>query len=372
MNVGEIDFGKNAYFEVTNKATLGYNRYRGFVGPTSDGDSALLVMANAEANSGGYIRYANNLIVSCSNHFKSSPGNGKTVELDGAVMCEDNKANISINSSACNPGYNVKKAPTNIYYTYEIYYSGLYLMEDMWPAYGDYDMNDVVCKLEVTASSEDSSLVEGTVLPLKKATVNATFEATGADNKIGVGLQFSKIPASYVYSGDIESMQDSAVVMFTTNIAKTFGGENYYNVRAASRSTDNYVTITKELSFNQGFTAEAFTKSALNFFITVNAPSSGLRREVHLKGFSTTTLGETNLRKIYASLDSWVDLVELNDSDMYVSKYNLPWGICLPTDVDFYWPNETTRITTVYSTFADWANSGGLLYTDWYEHYSGN
>ncbi|GCD80652.1 DUF4842 domain-containing protein [Schleiferia thermophila] len=48
----------------------------------------------------------------------------------------------------------------------------------------------------------------------------------------------------------------------------------------------------------------------------------------------------------------------------YVTKNNLPWAIHLPVRFDY--PTEKSDILKAYKKLADWAQSNGELYTDWY------
>ena len=48
----------------------------------------------------------------------------------------------------------------------------------------------------------------------------------------------------------------------------------------------------------------------------------------------------------------------------YVTENNLPWVIQLPVVFDY--PIEKADIVQTYLRFADWAQSGGANYTDWY------
>ena len=53
----------------------------------------------------------------------------------------------------------------------------------------------------------------------------------------------------------------------------------------------------------------------------------------------------------------------------YKTEANLPWAI----DIwfDFNYPIEKTQITSAHLKFADWAQSDGANYSNWYENESG-
>ena len=69
---------------------------------------------------------------------------------------------------------------------------------------------------------------------------------------------------------------------------------------------------------------------------------------------------------IYGTFD---DDSDASQQRYYTTSNNLPWAINLP--VLFEYPQEKKEITTAYLKFADWAESGGTLFTDWYEDLSG-
>ncbi|MCD4744662.1 MAG: LruC domain-containing protein, partial [Bacteroidales bacterium] len=71
------------------------------------------------------------------------------------------------------------------------------------------------------------------------------------------------------------------------------------------------------------------------------------------------------------------DLIEISyyqtwedDTQPGIGKYfktvnNLPWAINLPES--FAYPYEYADITTTYTHFQEWAESGGVNYTNWYQ-----
>lgn len=71
-------------------------------------------------------------------------------------------------------------------------------------------------------------------------------------------------------------------------------------------------------------------------------------REIHMMGFAPTTL--------YKNYDKDVT----NGGDIYYqNKQNLVWGLKVPKAIG--WPVEKQDITSVYTSFANWVESGGTL-----------
>ena len=97
-----------------------------------------------------------------------------------------------------------------------------------------------------------------------------------------------------------------------------------------------------------------------NPFIIVNQNRD---YEVHLPDKPPTDLANTNLFGTYR-----------DDSDpasgrYYKTKNNLPWGINIIEQ--FEYPVEKAEILQAYLIFADWAQSSGSNYYDWYKDISG-
>lgn len=63
-----------------------------------------------------------------------------------------------------------------------------------------------------------------------------------------------------------------------------------------------------------------------------------------------------------------------DNSDLNINRYyktinNLPWAINIPTVYNY--TIEKAEIIFGHLKFAEWAESGGTLYTDWYKKNSG-
>ncbi|NOR86597.1 MAG: DUF4842 domain-containing protein, partial [Bacteroidales bacterium] len=86
-------------------------------------------------------------------------------------------------------------------------------------------------------------------------------------------------------------------------------------------------------------------------------------REVHLSDMAPTSL----MNMAYLGTED-------DDSDPANGRYyknvgNLPWGIDIIHD--FVYLQEKSPIILGYNRFADWAESGGQVYTDWYKDQDG-
>ena len=86
-------------------------------------------------------------------------------------------------------------------------------------------------------------------------------------------------------------------------------------------------------------------------------------REVHLADYPPTTLAETGF------FGTEHDRSDPGSGKYYKTQNNLPWGIDTPEPFDY--PVEKAQIINAHLKFADWAEGGGNVFTDWYKNLSG-
>lgn len=67
-----------------------------------------------------------------------------------------------------------------------------YAMEDLWPNYGDYDMNDIVVSVTLASQITGNGKVN-------KMTITANLEAIGANKALGAAFQLDNIPAEKIH-----------------------------------------------------------------------------------------------------------------------------------------------------------------------------
>ena len=357
MTKGGINLGSGALFRVNGTATY---KYENGVFKGVGSENALLIMncattdAAAAVSSSQTAHYQGKLVVACDNY----QGEKNVTTAGGALLTSNvNKTGVHIPVTECNPGHEeAVTPPANVDFHYAVTYSAIYAMEDQWPAFGDYDMNDVVMKLVITAQGEGaaSNETEAKKIPLTQMDVAATFMATGAEYNIGAYVQLDKVNANVAtltatQGISIEDGQNRLVLKLADNVA-TLMGNHFVNVKG-TRDPSLYKTVSGKFTIPANvITSEALTFDNINFFITINASSTGARKEVHLKNFSMTNKGQSS-----GSVQK----------DKYCTADNFVWGVCMP-GATYNWPDEKVSIKNVNPEFVDWVTSGGVSSTQWY------
>ncbi len=357
MTKGGINLRSGALFEVKGTATYKWDNGV-FTGVGTE--KALLIMncatqeGAAAVSSGQYPHYKGNLVVACDNYV----GDINVTTSGGALLTDDiNNTGVNIPVTGCNPGHvETPPAPASVNYQYAVSFSGIYAVEDQWPSFGDYDMNDAVVKLAITASGtgEAASESEARNIVLTTIDITATFMAVGAAKDLGAYVQLENVASSAVTlvqaSGiALESGQSKAVVKLSDNIAQLLGAK-YVNVNGV-RSSANYKTVSGRLSVPGGIRATDLTFDKVNFFITVDGENAGKRKEIHLKNFAMTDKGASSGNSL---------------ADQYYTADNFVWGVCVPGE-SYNWPDERVSMKDVNSEFVNWVTSGGTSGLQWYK-----
>ena len=257
---------------------------------------------------------------------------------------------------------------------------GTFAFEDLWPARGDYDFNDLVVDYQIEYATNANNL-------MVDLTMRLYIRAIGASIASGFGISFDNIPASRVASvsgtkifdnyinlapNGLEAGHANAVVIPVDNVIKSvkWGSQPTYNTTPGFQaiSSDTIVvtmTFTEPVPVarlnvgNQTITNS--TKSIGPATITINPfliKGRDRGMEIHLPGMAPTVLANPN---VFGTVD---DDTQPASGRYYVTKNNLPWAIHIPARFDY--PAEKVDILNAYKKLADWAQSNGELYTDWY------
>lgn len=234
-------------------------------------------------------------------------------------------------------------------YTPSIYGWGTYAFEDLWPYQGDYDFNDMVINYRIVNIANANDEIVETQFLLKVKNVGGSFH-----NGFGIELDMDEsLIESFIgarltegivvnNSKGLESNQQKPVIIpFDDAWDQVNQGEMQFTL--------HYLNPILVGEFGE-----------LNPFIFVNGDRG---REVHLADYSPTSLMNTSL---FGTADDDSD----PDSDRYYRNLtNLPWAINIIHD--FVYLQEKQPIIYGYNRFAEWAESGGQQYPDWYKNQDG-
>jgi LruC domain-containing protein len=298
---------------------------------------------------------------------------------------------VTIQTSACNPEGNgvpniidsdndgvadeldaypndASRAANSFYPSENAY--GTLAFEDLWPAFGDYDFNDLV----VDYRFQNVLNADNDVVDLLSRFVTRSI---GGDFENGFGIQLD-LPSASVssISGSIiteniisfsangtEQGQSKATVIAFDNaksILVNTTGAAFVNTVSVNPKIDAD-TMDIAIGFTSPQTIASLGQAPFNPFIFVNGDRG---REVHLSGIAPTALANTAL---FGTGD---DNTSANGDNAYRGSNNLPWAINVVGG--FNYPEELTDISAAYNFFGAWAQSGGSVNENWYIDFPGN
>lgn len=252
----------------------------------------------------------------------------------------------------------------NNYYPSEGNY-GTLGFEDLWPYKGDYDFNDLVVDYNFnTVTNANDNAVE-TFVTLRVRAIGAAYK-----NGFGIELPISPDAVSQVTgdfsltqniistnSKNLENAQSKAVIVFFDNAFDLLphpGDGTGVNTRDGATYVEP-VEINFLISYAYPVSVDNLGQAPFNPFIFVNGERG---REIHLKNYAPTDLVDTNL------FGEGQDASVPGQGYYYKTENNLPWAINIVEEFDY--PLEKTEIINGYNYFAQWAESGGSQYPDWY------
>jgi LruC domain-containing protein len=254
---------------------------------------------------------------------------------------------------------------------FDNYKTGTLAFEDLWPAKGDFDFNDLVIEYNFKSVTNSNNKVIDIVAKF-------TVRAFGAGYHNGFGFQLPNninqthlsatgmnIARNYITLGSngLENAQSKPtfIVYDDTYDFMPYPGSGI-GVNTSPGAT--YVqpdTITLNISVQPDtYTIADLGLNNFNPFIIVNQTRS---HEVHLPYYAPTSLANMNL---FGTLD---DASVPANGKYYVTATNIPWAIHIPEA--YVWPKEKVDIMQAHTKFDDWAEGNGSVYADWYKNLGG-
>jgi len=241
--------------------------------------------------------------------------------------------------------------------------------EDNWPAYGDYDMNDLVMgyKFKIVSNAQHNVVEIFNTMILR---------ANGASMENGFGYQLPGVNPGSVIA--VSGAGDQTGYTISPNGTETgnplnatiivFDRSHRYmptwNTVLGDPPVD-YIRFNIRIQFmNNGVPGPggAVSISALNIsgwnpFMVVNGQRG---REVHLPDHPPTDLADQSL---FRTSD---DDTRPENGKYYKSPNNLPWALDIFGKFDY--PVEKQDISGAYLHFGEWVLSSGSSYQDWWSN----
>ncbi len=242
---------------------------------------------------------------------------------------------------------------------------GCLAFEDLWPAIGDYDFNDLVVKYKYIQyiNAENQTVRMKMVFDL--VAMGATFH-----NGFGIQLPMDKAAIESVSGYEVgagisldekglETGQTYPVIIVFDDAFNHLGGNAIVNTKpdGASAPVKQFELLVE---FVAPINLEEVRTEQFNPFIFIAKRS----KELHLRNKPPTDLADAQYMG-----------TAFDNSDPALGKYyrsvnNAPWAIDIIHT--FRYPKESRRIDRAYNRFMDWANSEGTDFQDWYTDASGN
>lgn len=240
---------------------------------------------------------------------------------------------------------------------------GTLAFEDLWPAKGDFDFNDLVVNYQynLVANAQD-----------QVTEINAQFiiRAIGASYQNGFAVELpiapqqvasvtgSQLTDNYITlaNNGVEANQDKAVIVVFDNAytqmtrPSGFFVNTQKNAPVVPSDTLNIkIVLANPVGFN------SLSGAPYNPFIIVNKIRG---HEVHLVNQPPTNLADLGL------LGTLQDNSQPNQGIFYKTSQNLPFALHIPVAFDY--PIEKKAVNIAYLKFVEWAQSQGGVFNDWY------
>ncbi|MEG0795796.1 MAG: LruC domain-containing protein [Odoribacter sp.] len=290
---------------------------------------------------------------------------------------------------------------------------GTLMFEDLYPAIGDYDFNDLVINYKIELLPFGMNNVGALTATFRVAAVGGSlpFEFyMQLDNVLGsnVGYEINGINGGNFNVSGIKNSPDPKAIKiekFAINknddpVAFSIKGikanKKYPNAAGTLNVTkgkellsDELVEFKVKIVFENFVALEEFTKGQINFFIAQNNPfpnsgnvPSGFGAklyEIHCNGYRPTYQGEV----LYDYLKKNSNITNACKQS-YTSNSNLVWAINIPDNILHTYECQTFvtnangkkvkeyNFTNAYPNFKAWAESGGASNKDWYKDGSRN
>lgn len=223
------------------------------------------------------------------------------------------------------------------------YGTGTVAFEDLWPARGDYDFNDLALNYQAVAILNAQNLAV-------QLDFNCKVKSNGAGFTNGMGIEIPGLTPS-----QIESVNGNVLVhdYIIQNPNGTEANQDKAVIILCDDADYMLNDTTISIKFTEPIDTNTLGVAPFNPFLIINMERE---KEVHLPNLPATSLGSN-----YANFEG----INLDEDGNYISSNGLPWAISIIHD--FKVPMESIAIDAAYNFFGAWATSGGASYKDWYK-----
>lgn len=261
-----------------------------------------------------------------------------------------------------------------IYYPVRANGWGTLMFEDLWPAYGDYDFNDLVLNYKIQLYMNNKNMVDAMLIGIRVKAVGGSIPYDIYLRMTGVrGGQIDEVEpyfsqnapatADMVQLNPGNSVKEPAVFLFrdTKTRNNNPAGAVYVNTEWGYEVPESQLAqVSYQVYFRNSIKLEDVTFDTFDFFLGRADEAGGGLMEIHRGGFAPTEYGRAAYERLREGNTN------IDGADYYYSNDGLVWGINIPADVQHAY--ENVDFLKAYPGFARWARSGGATDTDWYLH----
>lgn len=253
------------------------------------------------------------------------------------------------------------------------------MFEDLWPAKGDYDFNDLVLDYMINRITDASGEIVEVVIDLLP-------RAAGAGYSNGFGIEFTGIAPDQVYKVVGSKIKSNSIHKFLDNGLEA---GNKYATIIAFDDVDNVLTHpgggAVGINTDPKFPMQSVEKIQITMYIKDGDNAKGHIKLDELKmdnfnpflivnqerGVEIHLTGKTPTAHVDKSLfGTKEDNSNGDEAAYYRGKDNgLPWALNVAESIPYMMNKES--ITTGYKMFYKWAATGGEAYPDWYKDKDG-
>ncbi|GAB2993505.1 LruC domain-containing protein [Cyclobacterium sediminis] len=236
---------------------------------------------------------------------------------------------------------------------------GTLLFEDLWPSFGDYDLNDLVIDYNVNEISNGNNRI-------KEIELTTVVRATGAGYRNGFGIQLP-VSSDEVLSVEGTRLSTGTIKTLSTGVEQ---GQKLATIIVMDDVNDNLPvmanvmagnthhgtdTVKVKIVFKESIRKADLGAAPYNPFMIINQDRG---REVHLMNMEPTDLMDTEW---FSTAD---DISAIGEGTYFTSNKGFNWALHIPQSISY--TQEKVDFTKAYTKFSEWAKSGGNSYQGWY------